>query len=171
MGKTLYVATLEKSDIESLNIKPILQTISSLESLGESAFKSLAIAISGYDDTSIELWETPEVRRWAHKLINKIPYLFYYIETDAQNTQQTLMLCMNDFELLSLVQRKSPEQYHEEGYSLEDMPQHQLKIHVHQKSFRLMLAELRKYARRKGKPKLAEQLIKEMSDTYGVSTD
>jgi hypothetical protein len=71
--------------------------------------------------------------------------------------------------LLSLVQRKSPEQYHEEGYSLEDMPQHQLKIHVHQKSFRLMLAELRKYARRKGKPKLAEQLIKEMSDTYGIT--
>lgn len=168
---SMYSLIVDKNMIDSQNILDVAKAIYKLEGAGIDAFQRIAIAFHGYDDTSVELWEMPDVRRWCHKLINKIPHLFYYIENDVYQTQQTLMICMNDYNSVYLGERKSPEEHGAEGTTVENLPQHKIKIHIHQKSFRLMSAEIRKHARKLGKIANAEKVIEEMSERYGISID
>jgi hypothetical protein len=81
------------------------------------------------------------------------------------------MLCLNDYEDVMIGPKKSPEEHSADGTKYEDLPQHKIKIHVHQKSMRLMFAEIRKHARKLGKMANAEKVINEMSGRYGISTD
>lgn len=167
-NQKVYVAMVDKEHILSKDIRPIQHTISAVLLEEKDGFQKIAVSISGYDDTAVELWETPEVREWAHKLINKIPYLYYYIENEYYQTQQTLMLCMNDYDSVFQGERMSPIETTERGIDLDERPKHAMKIHVHQKSMRLMFAETRKHARTIGKMANAEKLVDEMSERYGI---
>lgn len=167
----VFTLVIGKDMVEKENILDVVRAISKMEDNGVDAFERIAVSFHGYDDSSVEIWETPEIRKWCHKLINKIPHLFYYIENDYFQTQQTLMLCMNDYDSVYIGERKSPVQHTEDGLEVDEFPQHKVVIHVHQKSMRLMFSEIRKHARKLGKMKNAEKVIAEMSERYGVSTD
>jgi hypothetical protein len=165
----MYVAIVSREAVEAGEILDVVKTVHKLAEL--KAFQQLAISFHGYDDTATEVWETPEVRKWCHKLINKVPYLFYYLEQEAYETRNTIMLCLNDHEAVLMGDKKSPEEYAAEGKEYQDLPRYMIKIHIHQKSFRLMAAEIRKHARQYGSLAKAEQVIQEMSDMYAVSAD
>lgn len=168
MSKNIYVAILEKSHILDKDIKPVLQVIDAVRAKEDDAFQCIAISISGYDDTPVELWETKEVREWMHKLINQVPYLFYYIENEYYETQKTLMLCMNNFTSSYEGERLSPTETIARGINPEERPQHAVRMHIHQKSYRTMCAEIRKHARLIGKSANGEKAISQMNELYGM---
>lgn len=41
---------------------------------------SVLFSISGYDDDPRELYEIKEVVDWIRKLVDRVPYIFYYVE-------------------------------------------------------------------------------------------
>jgi hypothetical protein len=168
---SMYSMIVTKDMVDEGRVLDIQKAISKLESAGVDTFQRVAIAFHGYDDTSVELWEMPEVRKWVGKLINKVPHLFYHVEQEVYQTQQTLMICLNDYDSVYAGERKSPEEHYHEGTKIDELPQHKIKVHVHQKSFRLMSSEIRKHARQIGKMANAEKVIKEMSERYGVSAN
>lgn len=160
MDKQNFWAVIEPKDIEDGSILSVLATIGELdrrELAGEHVFRSLTITFRGFDDTDDELWEMPKVREWVHKLINRVPHLFYYIENDWYNTEQTLMLCMNGFEYV----KEGPRGVEDEG-------EHQLTVRIHQKSYRNMVSELRKHAHQRGMKTPMETVVAEMNQRYGV---
>jgi hypothetical protein len=171
----VYAAVVDKEHILKKDIKPVVEVIDSVslkEKLSKGdPFQKIAITISGYDNTADELWEIPEVRVWANRLINKIPYLFYYIENEFYQTQQTLMLCMNDYEAVFAGEKKSPDEYGKEGVRYDQLPQSTIKIHVHRKSMHEMFSEVRKHAKTLNKPQNAIKLVSEMSQRYGVGKE
>lgn len=169
-GKVITLV-VTKEMVEAKSILDVAKAIYKISDTGIDGFQRVAISFYGYDNTSVELWEMPEVRAWCQKLVNKIPYIFYYIENEYFQTQQTLMICLNDYESVFLGQQKSPEEYYKEGVELEELPQHKIKIHVHRKSMHEMYKEIRKHAKELKKPQNAIKLISEMSQLYGISAE
>jgi hypothetical protein len=160
MDKQNFWAVIEPKDIEDGNILSALSTIRELdnrERKGEHVFRTLSITFRGFDDTDAELWEMPKVREWVHKLINRVPHLFYYVENDWYQTEQTLMLCMNGFEYKEEAER-----------GVDSGEEHKLAIHIHQKSYRDMVSELRKHAHQQGMKTPMETVIAQMNQRYGV---
>lgn len=169
-GKVVSLV-VTKDMIESNSILDVAKAIYKFEELGFDAFQKVAVVFHGYDSTSVEVWEMPEVRKWVNRLVNKIPYLFYYIEQEYFQTQQTLMLCLCDYESIYAGDRKSPEEWGEEMVPVDELPKHGMKIHVHRKSMLEMFSEIRKHAKVIKKGSNATKLISEMSKRYGVSAD
>lgn len=157
MAKKDYWAVIEPTDIEQGSILSVLATLKELDKLeaaGEDVFRSLALVFRGFDETPDELWEMPKVREWAHKLINRVPYLFYYIENDNYQTEQTLILCTNGFEYAHETERMGNGE-------------HLLLINIHEDSYKAMVEELRKFAKERGKEKSMETVIAQMNQRYG----
>jgi hypothetical protein len=157
MGKQNFWAVIEPKDVKDGNILPVLATLRELdrrEAEGEDVFRTLSITFRGYDDVEDELWEIEEIRQWVHRLINRVPYLFYYIENDWHETEQTLMLCMNGFDYILETDRGGDGE-------------HLLVFQIHQKSYREMCSELRKFAKQRGKRSSMETIIAEMNQRYG----
>jgi hypothetical protein len=167
----VFTLVIDKEMIEKGSILEVAKAIYKMESAGVDAFQKIAITFHGYNDSKTEVWETPEIRKWCGRLINKIPHLFYYIENDHFQTQQTLMLCLNDYSSVYAGERKTPEEWGEELEDLEDVPQHKILINVHRKSMMNMFSEIRKHGKAIKKGSNATKVISEMSKRYGVSTD
>jgi hypothetical protein len=158
MEKNNFWAVIEPQDINQGSIISVLSTLKELdkrEAEGEEVFRTLTIAFSGFDDTDEELWEIPSVREWAGKLINRVPYLFYYIENDWNHSEQTLMLCLNKFEYKEEAERSSNEE-------------HIISMDIHRESYHAICDELRKFSKERNKEKSMDTVIAQMNNRYGM---
>mgnify|MGYP001371845177 CR=1 FL=1 len=177
MSKDLISFIVDREQVEAGDTLPFRKALSQLQAMEQAgkldAYRSIAIAFHGYNDRKEEVWEIPEVRKWVHKLINEIPYLFWYTENDITNTEQTLMLCVNPYEVVEikggpiLPTNELLDQLEKEGKGVEDLPKYQINIYVHPKSFREMASAIRKFAKQKEQGRRrAEALIEEMTKRY-----
>lgn len=82
------VVVISKSEVQSLNITPALETLSKLLSDRETALQykgKVMLCFTGYDKDSRELYEVPEVKKYMGLLDSKFPFWFFFlsIERDA----------------------------------------------------------------------------------------
>lgn len=76
------VIVIEKKDLLSSNLQPYLDILNILVSSKENMLKyyeSVDVSISGYDDTSLELFEIEEVRNFIHKLDTQFPFWLFFL--------------------------------------------------------------------------------------------
>jgi hypothetical protein len=91
---TFVVLSVPKCDVVEKNYVRTLQVISQLEKLGKDARGHLEILFE-YNDVIEEVFEIAEIRDWVTGLLQKVPYLFYFV-TYLHENQQTLAACLGD---------------------------------------------------------------------------
>jgi len=86
---------ITKDEVENMNFIRIKETLRTFEEAGKQGKNKLMITFSGYLDTSKEVYEINDVRKYVAKLLNKFPHIFYFL-TDADFTSTTFLLCLCD---------------------------------------------------------------------------
>ncbi|MFJ7982400.1 hypothetical protein ACIQ1D_19240 [Lysinibacillus xylanilyticus] len=80
--KTLLGLPIDRADVEKGDIRQVTKFFENIVA-SKSVFKnSVMLSISGYDFDTRELFEIDEVRQFITKLINRVPYLFYYVHLE-----------------------------------------------------------------------------------------
>jgi hypothetical protein len=54
----------------------------------------VSLMFEGYDDDPRDVYDIPEIRRYAKALDEKFPYWFYFVSLHVQSTLQVLALCL-----------------------------------------------------------------------------
>ncbi len=79
------VVVISKSEIETLNITPALETLSKLLSDRGTALQykgRVLLCVKGYDSDSRELYEVPEVKKYIQLLDSRFPYWFFFLSIE-----------------------------------------------------------------------------------------
>lgn len=79
---------IDKEDIENNNIGKYLDMLDPLYPnipLANKFCEKVSLFIDGYDNDSRELWEIPEVRKFAKSLNEKFHYWFYFLDKNTSS--------------------------------------------------------------------------------------
>lgn len=90
---------IDREDIESKNIKPILDFFNRIQvndSLSKKFQGRVEISISGYDHDSRELWEIRDVRRWFKKADPKINWFYFCFVLPPAHGFKNYVACLSD---------------------------------------------------------------------------
>lgn len=71
---------IARSIVESGDIKDTVEFFENIKASKDYYRGSVLFTISGYDYDPRELYEIKEVVDWIRKLVDKVPYIFYYVE-------------------------------------------------------------------------------------------
>lgn len=86
---------ITREDVASGNTSSTLEVLSSLMSSPQRAIhwrERIDVAFDGYDDTTLELFEIPEVRNFVLKLDEKFPFWLFFL-SKSHFGLQCIMLC------------------------------------------------------------------------------
>ncbi|MCW3793752.1 hypothetical protein OM416_19345 [Paenibacillus sp. LS1] len=106
-----YLINVSRNSIEQKSFEFLNQSIDFLLSQGSDAFASTIVMFDGYNDTSEEIYEIPEVRNWVNDLLLAHPY-FIYFASRATDTHLDLLSCVGDIAIrYSGEKTLSPNEY------------------------------------------------------------
>ena len=86
---------ISRDEVQRMDISRPLETLKALMSDPATARRnkeSMDISFSGYDHTSEELFEMPEVREYVHKLDHEFPYWLFFLSKRGLGLQ-CIMYC------------------------------------------------------------------------------
>lgn len=86
---------ITKDEVENMNFIRIKETLRTFEEAGKQGKNKLMITFSGYLDSSKEVYEINDVRKYVANLLNEFPHIFYFL-TDADFTSTIFLLCLCD---------------------------------------------------------------------------
>lgn len=89
------VISIGRKEVETLNFNRISEIFSILRELKTKAFRKLIITFDGYEDTSEEVYEILQIRKYMFRLFFNYPYMFYFISTFDLNLR-ILLACISD---------------------------------------------------------------------------
>ena len=95
MAKLISIL-INRSDVESQNIQPILLQLNHFASsaeLAKSSFESVDVVFGGYDDDPRELWEIEEVRAFVSSLNNAFTHWVYILNKETSGLQ-AILFCL-----------------------------------------------------------------------------
>lgn len=102
------VIVVTRDEVESSDLSGPLKTLKTILSSAESIRTHrtrLDIAFHGYDDTTVELFEMPEVRDFVRALDTEFPFWLYFM-TRHSSGLRSIMLCFLLPHLTEKAQRK-----------------------------------------------------------------
>jgi hypothetical protein len=79
--EVFFLMPIEREEIESKDVSRVEDFLKVCTKIGEPLKQKCGLSVSGYDDTSEELFEIKEVRKFVEKLFKRNPYLMYYMDT------------------------------------------------------------------------------------------
>jgi hypothetical protein len=74
---------IPRDEVEGRDIQPTLQVLAPLIQSRRTArafMERVCVAFDGYNDTTAELFEIPEVREYVHELDSRFPYWLYFLD-------------------------------------------------------------------------------------------
>lgn len=172
MSKPIFIYEVHRQlEVEKQDVKGAVKFIRTLELMGKDARQRACLIFHGYDHDNRELYEIKEVRAYLEKLFKKVPHLFYFIEQEIYENQQLLLACLCDIHVFYQGEKLSPMELEERGYTWDTLPRAHLRIHLSNRLWAQLKAELRKFARLIGDKKAAEEIIREMEERYGIKKE
>ncbi len=90
------VLVISKSEVQTLNITPALETLSKLLSDRATALQykgKVVLSVSGYDNDSRGLYEVPEVKKYMQLLDSRFPYWFFLLSME-RGTLKLMAFCL-----------------------------------------------------------------------------
>jgi len=84
---------ISKEEVQSMNFKRIRRTLKAFEDAKKQGKKKLMISFMGYMNTPNEVYEIREIRKYAEKLFNEFPHIFYFL-SDADGSRSVFFLCL-----------------------------------------------------------------------------
>lgn len=106
--------SIPRKHVEERDLKMFDRTFKKFLQVGKDAAGKMVVSFDGYEDTKDEVYEIPEIRIFVTKILNKYPYLLYYVCTEepfAMQNGDILLACMGDVEAYRPVDAQIFEEY------------------------------------------------------------
>jgi hypothetical protein len=94
-SKSIILVHVPKKDIVNGDLDYIESIIQKLKSFGSKAKQNVLLFFGGYDNVPEEVYEITEIRQWVGKVIEKHPYLFYFM-CHVGNNASLIAACLAD---------------------------------------------------------------------------
>jgi hypothetical protein len=144
MNSKINWYAIERQEVESKNFRGIEKLIKAMELKGKSGRQTLTITFSGYDHVVDEIFEIMPIRQFVKVLLQKHPYLFYYLQVDTE-CLQNVILCYADVETVFIGERKAIADYPIEDVLTNNLPQQAVSINVEGSKLRHWKKSIRNY--------------------------
>lgn len=111
MTQPLHII-VSREEVLCGDVSGTLRTLRSLTETPESARlfqENVEISFHGYDGTTQELFEIPEVRNYVHSLDNQFPFWLYFLNKTSTSLQALLFCFLPPFLTDDAKQRIFPE--------------------------------------------------------------
>lgn len=95
---------ITKQEVKNMNLRRARQVLKTFEDAGKQGRNKLMISFMGYAHTPKEVYEIKEVRKFAEKLFNEFPHIFYFL-SDMDGSKIVFLLCLCDE---TTIKRTSP---------------------------------------------------------------
>jgi hypothetical protein len=123
LKNTAVVYQISKEYVLSQNIKPIEKLILSMLKYKDQVRGNLILQFDGYDSVPDEIYEIPEIRSYVSKVVQRFPYIFYYL-SQLDNLHAQWLACLGDVEVVYIGELcKSPEEYRRINITADELPQ------------------------------------------------
>jgi hypothetical protein len=76
--------SITKQEVKNMNLKRTRQVVKTFEDAGKQGKNKLIISFIGYEHTTKEIYEIKEIRKYAEKLFNEFPHIFYFLSVLLQ---------------------------------------------------------------------------------------
>ncbi len=127
--ETFIIETISKECVEQGNFEAVEIIIKYLKTLGTNAEGSLAITFDEYNDVREEVFEIPEIRAWSKTLVERYPYIFYFL-TELDDNIHMIAANIGDVKMITTGDKLSPLEYASLGISREQVPKALLRITI-----------------------------------------
>lgn len=97
--------SIPRTDVLNMSFKRIDKAIKVLRDCRHRARGKMILTFSGYEYTPKEIFEIIEIRDYVKELLNRYPYLFYFL-SDIDNNNQIILACLSDIETVYLGEKK-----------------------------------------------------------------
>jgi hypothetical protein len=125
----LVILNITKQHVEEGDLSFIERHIILLQQCGVSAKHKLMLLFAGYDDIPDEIFEITSIRNLMAKVIEKFPFLFYYLST-FDNHSSIIASCIADVTKVSLGPRLTIKEYEKMGYYTPNLPKVAITIKI-----------------------------------------
>jgi hypothetical protein len=93
----LVYYSIPKRDVLGMDFSRIDRNMGAFKECRKHGKGKLLMTFAGFDDDPSEVFEIMEIRKYVGELVNKHPYLFYFL-TDIDNNNQLILACLSDIE-------------------------------------------------------------------------
>lgn len=150
---------IEREVVESGRIDEVVKFFTNIKATKGYFRERVLFSISGYDEDRRELFEIEEVMKWTRKVVEAIPYIFYYIHQDSW----AFIICSLG-ERLTVVKPKDYEQFDMEEISRrhltgEELPRYQSRAEVKLETRQHVLQGIKRFGHEIGDMKNTLNLI------------
>lgn len=116
--ESIYVqVAIGKDKVISGNMSPVDFVLGLCNKIGSKAIGKIVITFSDYDDTTDEVHEIDEIRKWCQKVFSKYPYIFYYLGDKGllSEGRQSFAACVGEFKMVHVGKRYTIEEIEKIG--------------------------------------------------------
>lgn len=106
-GKVLFVLPVKRSHVEAGYTGQVQKALAVLREHGAKVRQSMVFSFEGYDDVPDEVYEIQDVRRWCGKVVEKFPYIFYYLAPFPGGLVE-FTACLGDVEVIKPLCLRKP---------------------------------------------------------------
>jgi hypothetical protein len=109
-GRQLFIYSIDKeNELIPLNFKGIDEFFKQLDKMKRKAFNNTMILFDGYNDTTEELHEIPEVRAFVKELFERYPHVLNYVNFELEG-HHVLLSSLTDVVTLSGINKMTLEE-------------------------------------------------------------
>ena len=86
---------ITKQEVKNINLRRARQTLKAFEDTGKQGKNKLIIGFKGYENTSKDIYEIKEIRKYAKKLFDEFPHIFYFL-SNVVYSRTAFLHCLYD---------------------------------------------------------------------------
>jgi hypothetical protein len=161
--KAFYGIDVAHEFIEKKDYKPLYDIFKRFDREAKKYRNSCYITFGGYDELLDEIHEIPEAREYIQGMVDRFPYLFYYLNFDFDNHAHILG-SLGDVQSYFTGELKPITDY---GL-YEDLPTTQVHLTISNKLFKKITNSLHQFGKRVNDIQGANKMIKKLDDLYNI---
>ncbi len=93
---------ITSDEVENLDYSVIDSFVKQVEEKGNVLGNRLVLNFEGYKETPEEIYKVPSIRRWVKGLIDKYPYIFYFLNPDYGINALLIVACVGDIKEIDM---------------------------------------------------------------------
>lgn len=128
-GRKLFIYSVDKEEeLLQMDFSSLDEFFRMLDKLGRKGVGHAMILFDGYNETTTELNEITEVRKFVKELFNRYPHVLNYINFDLEG-HVVLLSCLLDIETVYMGHKMTFDEHIEKFGFNTPMPRYNVKMH------------------------------------------
>ncbi|MBM7582898.1 hypothetical protein JOD02_001767 [Caldicoprobacter guelmensis] len=89
---------ISRDEVERLDYSAVDSFIKQAEEKEDVLKSKLILNFEGYPESLEEIYKVPSIRKWVKGLIDRHPYIFYFLASDGGLNTLLVVACIGDFQ-------------------------------------------------------------------------